>query len=70
MAAMDLTIAELARAVGKNETYVRQHIHRKHLITRRMDATSSWHSTTQPDGHASEGFPSAHLLVPWRQRET
>ena len=32
---MDLTIAELARAVGKNETYVRQHIHRKHLTTRR-----------------------------------
>ena len=32
---MDLTIAELARAVGKSETYVRQHIHRKHLTARR-----------------------------------
>lgn len=32
---MDLTIAELARAVGKNETYVRQHIHRKHLTARK-----------------------------------
>ena len=32
---MDLTIAELAQAVGKNETYVRQHVHRKHLTTRR-----------------------------------
>ena len=32
---MDLTIAELARVVGKNETYVRQHIHRKHLTTRK-----------------------------------
>ena len=28
---MNLTIFELARAVGKSETYVRQHIHRKHL---------------------------------------
>ena len=32
---MDLTIAELARAVDKSETYVRQHIHRKHLTARR-----------------------------------
>ena len=32
---MNLTIAELARAVGKSETYVRQHVHRKHLTTRR-----------------------------------
>ncbi|MDE2771897.1 MAG: hypothetical protein OXI44_12140 [Bacteroidota bacterium] len=30
---MKLTIAELARAVDKSETYVRQHIHRKHLIS-------------------------------------
>ena len=28
---MNLTIAELAHAVGKNEGYIRQHIHRKHL---------------------------------------
>lgn len=28
---MNLTIAELARAVDKSETYVRQHIHRRHL---------------------------------------
>ena len=33
---MDLTIAELAQAVGKSENYVRQHIHRKHLTTRRV----------------------------------
>ena len=32
---MNLTIAELARAVGKSETYVRQHVHRKHLTTQR-----------------------------------
>lgn len=32
---MNLTIAELARAVGKSETYVRQHVYRKHLTTRR-----------------------------------
>ena len=28
---MNLTIVELARAVNKSETYIRQHIHRKHL---------------------------------------
>ena len=28
---MNITISELALAVGKSETYVRQHIHRKHL---------------------------------------
>lgn len=32
---MKLTIAELARAVDKSETYVRQHIHRKHLNARK-----------------------------------
>ena len=32
---MDLTIAELAQAVDKSESYVRQHIFRKHLTTRR-----------------------------------
>ena len=35
---MNLSIAELARAVDKSEIYVRQHIHRKHL-------------TVQKDGH-------------------
>ena len=29
--AMNLTIAELAAAVDRSETYIRQHIHRKHL---------------------------------------
>ena len=32
---MNLTIAELARAVDKSETYVRQHIHRRHLNVRK-----------------------------------
>lgn len=32
---MNLTISELARAIGKSETYVRQHIHRKHLTPER-----------------------------------
>ena len=32
---MNLTIAELAKAVNQSETYVRQHIHRKHLHTKR-----------------------------------
>ena len=33
---MSLTIAELASAVERSETYVRQHIHRKHLAVRRV----------------------------------
>lgn len=49
---MDLTIAELARAVDKSETYVRQHIHRKHLTARRngrnvfvtLDEATRWAS--------------------------
>ena len=32
---MDLTIAEVAHAVGKTDNYVRQHIHRKHLTARK-----------------------------------
>ena len=32
---MDLTVADLAHAVGKSENYIRQHIHRKHLIARK-----------------------------------
>ena len=47
---MDLRISELAQAVGKNETYVRQHIHRKHLTARRegrkvfveLEAATQW----------------------------
>ena len=41
VAAMDLTIAELAEAVGKSENYVRQHIHRKHLTARRVGSKVS-----------------------------
>ena len=32
---MELTISDLAIAVGRSETYVRQHVHRKHLTVRR-----------------------------------
>ena len=32
---MHLTIQELARAVGKSENYVRQHVNRKHLTVQR-----------------------------------
>ena len=32
---MEFTIADLALAVGKDENYVRQHIRREHLVTRR-----------------------------------
>ena len=32
---MNLTIAEVARAVGKTDNYVRQHIHRNHLNARK-----------------------------------
>lgn len=33
---MNLTVSELALAVGKQENYVRQHIHRRHLAVRRQ----------------------------------
>ena len=47
---MDLTVADLAHAVGRSENYIRQHIHRKHLIARRvgrnvivtLDEASRW----------------------------
>ena len=47
---MDLTVADLAHAVGKSENYIRQHIHRKHLLARRvgrnvvvtLDEASRW----------------------------
>ena len=32
---MNLTIAELAKAVNQSETYVRQHIHRRHLVAQK-----------------------------------
>lgn len=32
---MNLTITELAQAVDKSETFVRQHVHRKHLATQK-----------------------------------
>lgn len=32
---MELTIAQLAHAVGRSETYVRQHVYRKHLAVRK-----------------------------------
>ena len=36
---MNLTVSELALAVGKQENYVRQHIHRRHLAVRRQGRT-------------------------------
>ncbi len=38
---MTLTISELARAVGKSDNYVRQHIRRNHLIAQRQDRSVS-----------------------------
>ena len=38
---MTLTISELARAVGKSDNYVRQHIRRKHLIVQRRGRSVS-----------------------------
>ena len=32
---MNFTIAELARVVNKSETYIRQHIYRKHLTAQK-----------------------------------
>ena len=47
---MDLTVADLAHAVGRSENYIRQHIHRGHLTIRRegrsvyvtLDEASRW----------------------------
>ena len=52
---MLLTVAELARAVGKSENYVRQHIFRKHLTVQKdgrnisvaLDEASRWASERQ-----------------------
>ena len=38
---MTLTISELARAVGKSDNYVRQHIRRNHLAAQRQDRSVS-----------------------------
>ncbi len=38
---MNLTVGELAIAVGKQENYVRQHIHRRHLVVRRRGRSVS-----------------------------
>ena len=38
---MNLTVSELALAVGKQENYVRQHIHRGHLAVRRQGRSVS-----------------------------
>ncbi len=59
---MNLTISELAHAVGRNETYIRQHIHRKHLATRKdgrnvsveLDEAMRW---------VRAGFPLIYRLV-------
>ena len=62
---MDLTIAELAQAVGKSENYVRQHIHRKHLTARRvgrsvfvtLDQAARWaRERGLPFGAPARGF--------------
>ena len=52
---MPLTIPELARAVGKSENYVRQHVFRKHLTVQKdgrnisvaLDEASRWASERQ-----------------------
>ena len=38
---MNLSVGEVARAVGKNENYVRQHIHRRHLAVQRQGRSVS-----------------------------
>jgi hypothetical protein len=65
---MNLTISELARAVGKSEGFVRQHIHRGHLPVRRaggrvsvaLDEALNWARArelplVQPRSTRSEG---------------
>ena len=67
---MPLTISELARAVGKNENYVRQHIFRKHLTVQRLDATYPSPTTRHCVGHVSVSSPSNRRQKPGCRRRT
>lgn len=70
---MDLTIAELAQAVGKSENYVRQHIHRKHLTARR-EGRNVFVTLDHAAGWARErglpfGAPTLALAMPGRMKD-
>ena len=62
---MDLTIAELAEAVGKSENYVRQHIHRKHLAARRVGSKVSVTLDQAARWARERGLPFDALLGAW-----
>ena len=64
---MHLTIQELARAVGKSENYVRQHVNRKHLAVQRagrrvsvaFDEAARWaHERGLPFNLPTSAWPS------------
>ena len=66
---MEFTIAELARAVNKSETYVRQHVNRKHLAVRKGRGAGCWcPSARRPVGPGLVGYPLLHRYMRhWRQ---
>ena len=54
---MHLTIRELARAVGKSENYVRQHVNRKHLTVQRTGGRVSVSSDEAARWARKRGLP-------------
>ena len=68
---MHLTIQELARAVGKSENYVRQHVNRKHLAVQRdgrrvsvaSDEAARWaHERGLPFNLPTDAWPSTATM--------
>lgn len=62
---MLLTIQELARAVGKSENYVRQHVNRKHLTVQRIGRRVSVASDEAVRWARERGLPFNFDTNPW-----
>ena len=60
---MELTIADLAQAVGKGENYVRQHIRRKHLVARREGRRVLVEESEAARWAKERGLPFRHTIA-------
>ena len=67
---MHLTIPELARAVGKSENYVRQHINRKHLAVHRDGRRVSVASDEAARWAREKGHPFNLPTIAWPSTAT
>ena len=65
---MPLTIPELARAVGKSENYVRQHIFRKHLAVQKDGRNLSVTHDEALRWRVSVNCPSSRPQMPGSRR--